>query len=105
MKESVKLLSVLNKAKNISITYGFPVQELSVLEIDVELDARGLACPMPLLKLKQSLNKMESGQVIRVYTTDSGSLRDFAAFLRQVSSQLLEQTENDSGEYCFLIKK
>ena len=74
-------------------------------ECDVELDARGLACPMPLLKLKQNLNRMEAGQVIRVLTTDAGSVRDFAAFLRQVSSELLEQTENDKGEYCFLIKK
>ena len=74
-------------------------------EIDNELDARGLTCPMPLLKLKQHLNKMTEGQVIRVHTTDPGSLRDFAAFLGQVSSELLEQTENDQGEYCFLIKR
>lgn len=71
----------------------------------IELDARGLMCPMPLLKLKQSLNKMEAGQVIRVQTTDPGSLRDFSAFLRQGSSELVAQTQNDKGEYCFLIKK
>ena len=71
----------------------------------LELDVRGLRCPMPLLKLKQNLNKMEAGQVIRVHTTDPGSLRDFSAFLRQVSSELVEQIENDKGEYCFLIKK
>lgn len=75
------------------------------MNFDTELDARGLACPMPLLKLKQCLNKMDSGQVIRVLTTDPGSVRDFAAFLRQVSSELLEQAENDSGEFCFYIRK
>lgn len=74
------------------------------MNIDVELDARGLTCPMPLLKLKQSLNKMESGQIIRVYTTDSGSLRDFAAFLKQVESEMLEQSQGEA-DYCFLIRK
>lgn len=74
------------------------------MKVDAELDARGLVCPMPLLKLKQNLNKMEPGQIIQVFTTDSGSVRDFAAFLKQVDSELLEQTETE-GEYRFLIKK
>lgn len=74
------------------------------MSFDVELDARGLTCPMPLLKLKQSLNKMEPGQLINVLTTDPGSLRDFAAFLKQVDSELIEQTET-SDEYSFVIRK
>lgn len=74
------------------------------MSFDVELDARGLTCPMPLLKLKQSLNKMEPGQVVKVVTTDQGSLRDFAAFLKQVDSELVEQT-TEQDEYHFLIRK
>ncbi|MDX1693689.1 MAG: sulfurtransferase TusA family protein [Ketobacteraceae bacterium] len=74
-------------------------------DIAVELDARGLTCPMPLLKLKQHLNRMEEGQLIRVQTTDPGSVRDFAAFLKQVSSELIDQNQNANGEYCFLIRK
>ncbi|MCG8669455.1 MAG: sulfurtransferase TusA family protein [Pseudomonadales bacterium] len=74
------------------------------MKFDVELDARGLTCPMPLLKLKQGLNKMEAGQVICVATTDPGSVRDFASFLNQVDSQLIEQTEVDNG-YRFVIRK
>ncbi|PIE41908.1 MAG: hypothetical protein CSA49_01105 [Gammaproteobacteria bacterium] len=74
------------------------------MRFDVELDAKGLVCPMPLLKFKQSLNKMASGQVIKVVTTDPGSVRDFAAFLKQVDSELIEQTE-EPNEYCFVIRK
>ena len=70
----------------------------------VELDARGLLCPMPLLKLKQKLNQMQSGQFIEVTTTDIGSVRDFSAFLAQVGHILHQQTEQ-GGEYHFLIEK
>jgi len=72
--------------------------------IDIELDASGLHCPMPLLKLKQQLNKMSEGQVIRIKTTDSGSVKDFDTFVAQVGHELLFQEECD-GEFVFIIKK
>ena len=72
--------------------------------IDIELDASGLHCPMPLLKLKQQLNKMTAGQVIRVKTTDGGSVKDFATFVAQVGHELLFQ-EECGGEFVFIIKK
>ena len=74
------------------------------VEVNTELDARGLRCPMPLLKLKQQLNQMESGQVIQVRTSDPGSLRDFEAFVQMAGHVLHRQTEHD-GEYMFIIEK
>lgn len=68
------------------------------------LDARGLRCPLPLLRLKQRLNAMAAGAEIRVDTTDPGSVRDFQAFLRQAGHGLLEQTEGGEG-FRFLIRK
>jgi len=72
--------------------------------IDIELDTSGLHCPMPLLKLKQRLNKMAVGQVIKIKTTDGGSVKDFATFVAQVGHELLFQ-EECGGEFVFIIKK
>ena len=72
--------------------------------IDRELDARGLNCPLPILRTKKSLNDMVPGQVLKVVATDPGSVRDFQAFARQTGNQLLSSTENN-GEYLFLMRK
>jgi len=77
---------------------------MSMSEPVQELDARGLNCPLPLLKLKQSLNRMSPGQQIRVWTTVPGSLRDFAAFTAMAGHTVLTRTEED-GAYYFLIEK
>ena len=61
------------------------------MNIDQELDTRGLNCPLPIFKAKKALSGMESGQVLRVTATDSGSVRDFQAFARQTGNELLEQ--------------
>ena len=61
------------------------------MNIDQELDTRGLNCPLPILKAKKTLSSMQSGQVLRVTATDSGSVRDFQAFARQTGNELLEQ--------------
>ncbi len=68
------------------------------------LDARGLRCPLPLLKLKQSLHRMSVGEEITVETTDAGSLRDFQAFLRQSGHELLAQ-EDRGDHFYFRIRK
>ena len=70
----------------------------------VELDATGLACPMPLLKAKRALNAMAPGQRLRVKATDSGSVRDFAVFARQSGNALLSSEESD-GIYTYLLEK
>lgn len=69
-----------------------------------EVDARGLDCPMPLLKAKRALNGMRSGQLLRVLATDSGSQRDFCVFAEQSGHQLLESGEAE-GVYTYLLKK
>ena len=61
------------------------------MNIDKELDTRGLNCPLPILKAKKALSDMESGQILRVMATDAGSVRDFQAFARQTGNELVEQ--------------
>jgi TusA-related sulfurtransferase len=61
------------------------------MHIDKELDARGLNCPLPILKAKKALSDMQSGQLLRVLATDAGSVRDFQAFAKQTGNELLEQ--------------
>lgn len=73
-------------------------------DIPRQLDARGLRCPMPLLKLKQSLHGMVVGEVIEVRTTDAGSVRDFQAFLRQ-GGHVLEEMRESGTEFFFRIRK
>lgn len=61
------------------------------MQIDKEVDARGLNCPLPILKAKKALAEMQSGQILRVVATDAGSMRDFKAFAKQTGNELLEQ--------------
>jgi len=71
---------------------------------DKELDARGLNCPLPILRARKALNEMTSGQVLRILATDPGSVKDFEAFAKQTGNPLLSQSANDK-EYSFLIQK
>ena len=61
------------------------------MNIDKELDTRGLNCPLPILKAKKALTDMTSGQLLKVVSTDSGSVRDFLAFAKQTGNELVEQ--------------
>jgi len=71
---------------------------------DQELDARGLNCPLPILRAKKALNAMTSGQVLHILATDPGAVKDFQAFAKQTGNQLLESSEAN-GEFSFMIKK
>ncbi len=71
---------------------------------DQELDARGLNCPLPILRAKKALNGMQSGQTLHILATDPGSVKDFEAFAKQTGNQLLESSEKD-GEYSFVLRK
>jgi tRNA 2-thiouridine synthesizing protein A len=71
---------------------------------DREVDARGLNCPLPILRAKKSLNDMASGQVLRILATDPGSVRDFQAFSRQTGNELLSSAEHD-GQFEFFLRK
>jgi tRNA 2-thiouridine synthesizing protein A len=70
----------------------------------VEVDATGLACPMPLLKAKRALNAMQVGQRLRVLATDQGTVRDFRVFAEQSGHLLLDSAEVD-GVYRYLLEK
>jgi tRNA 2-thiouridine synthesizing protein A len=74
------------------------------LQIDREVDARGLNCPLPILRTKKMLNGMTSGQVVRILATDPASVRDFEVFARQTGNQLVEQSEQD-GAFVFLLRR
>ena len=69
-----------------------------------ELDARGLNCPLPILKTKKALADMTSGQVLRVVATDPGAVRDFQAFSKQTGNELLAQAVQDK-DYIFFMKR
>ena len=61
------------------------------MQIDKEIDASGMNCPLPILKAKKALSELTSGQTLKVTATDKGSLRDFQAFAKQTGNELLDQ--------------
>jgi tRNA 2-thiouridine synthesizing protein A len=78
--------------------------ELETMEFHRDLDARGLNCPLPILKAKKALAEMETGQVLRIVATDSGSVRDFQAFAKQTGNALLSHSQQN-GEFTFLMRR
>lgn len=74
------------------------------MNFDQEVDARGLNCPLPILKAKKALSAMESGQVLRVSATDPGSVRDFQAFAKQTGNALLAH-EEANAEFTFFMQR
>ena len=75
-----------------------------IMEYQKELDARGLNCPLPILKAKKALAEMKSGEILRVLATDPGSVRDFQAFARQTGNTLVGQSES-GDEFTFFMKR
>lgn len=71
---------------------------------NAKLDARGLNCPLPILKAKQALKDIDVGRVLEITATDPGSIKDFEAFCQQTKNTLLSAGEND-GIYVFEIQK
>lgn len=74
------------------------------MSFDKELDTRGMNCPLPILKTKKALAEMASGQVLKVVSTDAGSVKDMAAFANQTGNTLVSSAE-EKGEYVFMMKK
>ena len=74
------------------------------MEATRELDTRGLNCPLPILKAKKALAEMASGELLRVVSTDPGSVRDFQAFARQTGNELVEQTSGEN-EFAHLLRR
>lgn len=73
-------------------------------EFDQELDCSGMSCPMPILKTKKALQGMEAGQVLKMVSTDAGSVPDVTAFSSKTGNELLGHEEED-GTFTFFIKK
>ena len=75
-----------------------------MLQIDREIDARGLNCPLPILRTKKALNDLRSGQIVRITATDPASVRDLQAFARQTGNELIEHGEAD-GAFWFVMRR
>lgn len=74
------------------------------MNFDKELNARGMSCPLPIVKTKKSLADMTAGQVLKVISTDTGSVKDMAAFAEQTGNALLSTVE-ENGEFVFYMQK
>jgi tRNA 2-thiouridine synthesizing protein A len=74
------------------------------MDFDKELDASGMACPLPILKTKKAFADMQSGQVLKIIATDAGSVKDMQAFADQTGNTLLSTTE-EASKYIFMMKK
>ena len=74
------------------------------MNIDKEIDTRGLNCPLPILKAKKALADLKSGQTLKVVSTDDGSVRDFQAFAKQTGNELVEQT-TEGADFIHVLKR
>ena len=74
------------------------------MNFDKEVDARGLNCPLPILRAKKALAEMQAGQVLHVLATDPGSVKDFAAFARQTGNELVEQ-QTVGAEFIHVLRR
>jgi tRNA 2-thiouridine synthesizing protein A len=74
------------------------------MDVNKDLDCRGLNCPLPILKAKKALADMVSGELLRVTSTDAGSVRDFQAFARQTGNELVEQT-TQGNDYLHTLRR
>jgi tRNA 2-thiouridine synthesizing protein A len=77
---------------------------MPVVEITLRVDARGLSCPMPIVKSAQAVKTLPSGAVIELLATDAGSIKDVAAWCRVTGNELIEQT-SDGAVYRFVIRR
>lgn len=90
-----------------SLGYHSPYEshwKVTMPKYDYLVDARGEACPMPLLKAKMQLNKMNAGECLKVMATDAGSIRDFSSFIELTPNKLL-MSEHEGEEFVYFIEK
>ncbi len=74
------------------------------MDATTTLDAKGLNCPLPILKAKKAIKALNTGEILEIIATDPGSIADFEAFCRTTGNELLDSNEGD-GIYTFYIKK
>ena len=80
------------------------ILDTDTIHFQKDLDARGLNCPLPILKAKKALAELASGEVLRITATDTGSVRDFQAFAKQTGNALLHHSHSN-GEFVFLMRR
>ena len=80
------------------------ILDTDTIQFQMDLDARGLNCPLPILKAKKALAELATGEVLRITATDTGSVRDFQAFAKQTGNALLSHVQN-GGEFVFLMRR
>jgi tRNA 2-thiouridine synthesizing protein A len=74
------------------------------LQVARTLDAKGLSCPLPIVKTAQNMKEMESGQLLEVLATDPGSVKDFAAWSKSTGNEIVEQSQ-DGSVFRFVLRK
>jgi tRNA 2-thiouridine synthesizing protein A len=74
------------------------------MHADLIVDAKGLSCPMPIVKAKKAIDTLQSGQILQLETTDQGSKNDFQSWVKQTNHELIKM-EEDNGVFRFFIKK
>ncbi|WP_353236193.1 sulfurtransferase TusA family protein [Diaphorobacter ruginosibacter] len=74
------------------------------MQVDKEVDARGLNCPLPILRAKKALAELASGQLLKVVSTDTGSMRDFQAFSKQTGNELVDQ-QAVGDEFIHILRR
>lgn len=77
----------------------------SLPDFDLDVDASGLKCPLPILRAKKALAQLQSGQVLKVVTTDVHAVRDFQAFAKQTGNVLLAQVDSQESTVHFLVRR
>ena len=77
---------------------------MAIIEVSQRIDARGLSCPMPIVKTAQAIRTVASGVLIEVLSTDAGSVKDFAAWSRTTGHEIVEQSV-DGGVYRFVLRR
>jgi tRNA 2-thiouridine synthesizing protein A len=80
------------------------ILDTDTIQFQKDLDARGLNCPLPILKAKKALAEMATGEVLRITATDTGSVRDFQAFAKQTGNALVDHSQNN-GEFVFFMRR
>jgi tRNA 2-thiouridine synthesizing protein A len=80
------------------------IGRLEEQEMDMELDTKGMNCPLPVLKAKKALSQLEAGNILKILATDPGSVEDFGAFCRSGGHELIESSEAE-GVFTYILKK
>ena len=74
-------------------------------EVAMIVDAKGLKCPLPVVRVKKAIQNVEVGQVIQVEATDPGSMADFQAWARSTGHELLQAEDGGNGVYNYQIRR